>query len=288
MRRNAATLIELLVVIGLLALLVGLLLPAVQACRGAAARLQDEHQIRQITLALHSYDSAQGCLPGKDVPSIFRNGLPSPLYNILPYLEIQTVGFMYDPATGHWHYPVVKLYLSPSDPTVQLPPDDLKKTNGATSYPFNAVAFDGRPRFVASFPDGTSQTIAIGQRNYLSAARQNESSYMYLPSCGLISGTSIPYCSYTGERSGSFADAEFLDVVPTTFGSPPHTRPSDPGRTFQNKPLPAVADGRLPHSFHTAGLIVGMFDGSTRVISPSVSPELFWSLVTPAGGETVE
>jgi hypothetical protein len=84
---------------------------------------------------------------------------------------------------------------------------------------------------------------------------------------------------------GTFGQLYHDDVTPITVGSPPITRASTPGRTFQARPKFEDCDPRVPQTPHAAGMLVGLFDGSVRTVRSGIDETVFWAAVTPAGGE---
>ncbi len=286
MVRPGLTLIEVLVVIGILAVLIGLLIPAVQKVRSAATRMQSQNQMKQIVLAVHNFGSAhEGRLPAMNLNS------PHPedgavLGAILEYIDkgeyvVRSTPPPVGSTTPRDVLYRVRLFMSPADPSFAFYPDDSFTEEGNCSYAVNMQAFGGFPHLAQTFPDGTSNTIALAE-HYARCSTRDLFSFN-MAGVGRYSGAQPPPFPVT--RRGTFADRELGDVIPVTSGIPPVSSGSVRGKTFQVAPHPRDCDGSLPQTPHTGGMLTAFVDGSVRTVGGAVAPSVFWATVTPAGGE---
>jgi prepilin-type N-terminal cleavage/methylation domain-containing protein len=198
--RRGFTLIELLVVIAIIAVLIGLLLPAVQKVRWAAARTSTVNNLKQIGLAFHNYHDARGYLPWPGTATA-DSAVPDSgtwAYQILPYLEQQAVASSVTSNVASRNV-TLKAFLCPGRgrkgfaAVGDLKPDGTSVTSGsagaATDYAFNAwingslsqtngvwAANDGagglkaQPNMkvtLAGIPDGTSNTLLVGEKKLI-------------------------------------------------------------------------------------------------------------------------
>jgi prepilin-type N-terminal cleavage/methylation domain-containing protein/prepilin-type processing-associated H-X9-DG protein len=265
------TLIELLVVIAIIAILIGLLVPAVQKVRESANRTQCQNNLKQIGIALHTCHDTYKRLPPAwgSLPASATGTLGNPLWFILPFIEQNN---LYKRAGGYFDNPdvnsgnpaappaqTIPIYLCPSDFTnqpVQVWTNGWARGNYATNWQVfgnNATwADDGVARIPATFRDGTSNTMLATEK---------------LGSCG---GTGNLWAHGTWNwQWGSF-------YAPWYFAGP---------QTFQLVTDPNNCQVQYPQSPHDGGINALMGDGSVRFVPQGISANTWWAVQTPHSGD---
>ncbi len=279
-RRSGVTLLEVLVILAIIAILIGLLLPAIQKVREAAVRMQSTNNIRQLAIALHNFGSDhEERLPVLDGAPNSPNPGYSVLAATLPYIE---QGNAYAAERAHPEGPIlIRTFVSPADPTI----NDITVGMGLASYAANAQAFHNFPSLSRTFSDGTSNTIALAE-HYGHCDPSGGFSYRQAVCMGL--GHRATFADGGPPNQVLPPDGRENDVYPVTEGSPPVSHSSFQAWTFQV--APKVADCRqiVAQTPHPGGMLAAMMDGSVRTLSPGMAETVFWGAVTPSGGELLE
>jgi prepilin-type N-terminal cleavage/methylation domain-containing protein/prepilin-type processing-associated H-X9-DG protein len=307
--RSAFTLIELLVVIAIIAILIGLLVPAVQKVRDAAARIKCSNNLKQIGLAMHNYHDSNGVLPSAHIETntiYYANWA----IQILPFLEQDNLYKTYngalsndDPANMVFRQQPVAVFNCPVDTRVgQLLAPETLAPNGAGNSTILCMASSYRA--MSGRGDTSSTDTFAGYYNEVQTAAgvhpggrgafhgDGQSGLQPEKLTTILDGTSNTL--FVGERHtkthltrGPFwGDAFNLYNAGASWPYSATLIPDYDACTnlVSNANYCKYGWGSL----HTTGIINFVFgDGHVQGISPGIDMNVFIALSTVAGGETI-
>ena len=300
-RQQGFTLIELLVVIAIIAILIGLLLPAVQKVREAAARAQCSNNLKQIVLASHDCNDVFGYMPqaGCAWPQASATLTQcSTFWAILPFLEqtnlYNSLGSISASAyfNGSNTLATVKGYICPSDGSGILPNGTGAGWN-LSSYNVNGQVFFGQyPALARTFGDGTSNTVLYVEHLALCRSPGGGNSAIegrsVWPAVNLTTGDPIVYWMGEPTTSSYPGFPGFAIQYPTSMVPDPNNGNLPSWKVPQAAPTlgsTGICDPTTASSGHTGGANVGMGDGSIRLVTSSISMRTWNAALTPAAGD---
>ena len=313
--RKGFTLIELLVVIAIIAILISLILPAVQQAREAARRTQCRNNMKQLVLALHNYESSHRVLPPSridpDVEIYDNPGNDSPYQSwttmILPYIDQanlqNAVDFNYAWSSEE-NRPAVSqqlaTFICPSAPSSNRTDpywvvgaaagdygsiNEVKKKVYTDVFGLSEPGESARVGVLAKESRNTFSGVIDGTSNTIMLAEAAGQPFVYTSQGPM---DAAKFAAYTDDKVVLF-DGDYVAEDGTGWADP------DCGFAING----ATEDGLTKYgtyminrinvsevfSFHTGGAIVGLADGSVRFVSENVDAKTFVDACTRAGGE---
>ena len=290
-RRSGFTLIELLVVIAIIAILIALLLPAVQKVRDAAARTQCQNNLKQLSLAVQNYAGTyDGRLPSCDWYNGTNRG--SLHFWLLPFVEQQNV-YNIGAADGYIAYIglagyLIKFYLCPSDTTSAYGYFEGNSSSGltVTNYAANVGVFGSAemvdpvyppaPEWctqyaIQNIPDGTSNTVGFTEK------------YGTLDNKTVVTAWSLPVGGYGPDSATFNYETTWYPGSMWTY----ETYVQANSNFIQVQPNEANALWYCTQSMHTGVINAAFMDGSVHGITVSIAPLTWGLLVDPIDGLTI-
>ncbi len=289
--RRGFTLLELLVVIAIIAILIGLLLPAVQKVREAASRMKCTNNLKQLGLAMHNYHDRQGTFPPASINYGPDGTTPWPIVHgwgpfILPDIEQQALYDLYRWDVAHFH-PANNPVGATQLPIFQCP--SAEPNRYATMGPFAYFGTRGACGDYA-YTSGVDPALAIGDSRGVLTPAPTPTGFK-----DITDGTSntILLTEDAGRprlwQAGKAGPDQVVAGGPWTgFKNGITLRGSTPDGMM--KPGPCAincTNDREVYSFHTGGANAVFADGSVHFLKATIDIRILAGLITRAGGEVL-